>query len=312
MKIQGIEILRITDFRRFFDMEDFLVNAKDYADFFRDVDLDLFCNKKEALLLSQIRAWCLGFNLNATFVDDQISLVGDNWIPLGEISKVLNDFQDSISYQNRIMLAYLLLLFKNTWSVEEMRIACQTLQNFKDGAPLEEYNSLHKNIVFSPAKFQTTGIVRRFFMNTKHPEGLTVSCGDCNINLQPGDCVVGLFNRENECVRLLPNIAASEDKKIRMKLKVNLSTGKPYVKIIRADKTEEIEDVASFWIEPDNYVIILTNTGNIVLVNDDGKQNYPDKCFKLRKRHEMFKQSHENKTIVAIEPTQWDYVFYSI
>jgi hypothetical protein len=304
MKIQGVEILRISDFRRFFEMEDLLVNTKEYADMFKDVDLTIFCDtSREANLVSQIRAWCLGLSLNATFMDNQISLLGDDWIPLGEISKVLDDYRDSISSNNRIGLAYLFLLLKNVWPVEKMRQACKIYQNYKSDIPIGEFVPVYQDYNFKQGRAQTNNIVRKFFMNTRCKEGVRISCGESHVTLAFGDCVVVLFNDNNECIRILPNKSYSEDGQIRMHLKVNTSTSKPYVEIIRPNKKIKIEDVCSFWLEPgspEDYIVLCKTDGTLV---------YDKQCYFLGVRH----KEYNGQTIIAVEsiPHNNDYIFYT-
>lgn len=304
MKIQGVEILRISDFQRFFEMEDFLVNAKEYADMFKDIDLAIFCDTlREAKLVSQLRAWCLGLSLNATSKDDQISLVGDEWIPLGEISNVLDDYRNSISSNNRIGLAYLFLLLKNVWPVERMRSSCKIFQNYKSDIPEGELVPVYQDYSFKQARIQTNNVIRRFLMNTKCKDGVAISCGMSHINLALGDCVVVLFNDKNECIRILPNKSCSEDGQIRMHLKVDNSSNKPYVEIIRPNKKTKIEDICSFWLEPgspEDYIVLCKTDGTLV---------YDKQCYFLGARH----KEYNGQTIIAVEPVpnNNDYIFYT-
>lgn len=298
MKIQGIEILRITDFRRFFDMEDFLVNSKQYAEMFQKLDMELFCKTKlEGQLVSQLRAWCNGMPLNATFNDGQISLIGNTWLHLGTIADVLNEYRETIAYKDRIGLAYLFLLLKDAWTIETIKKACQTFLEFKSGIPIGEFISVHKDTILAIGKSQLSNLTRRFIANTKHSEGITVSLGDNNVVLKFCDCVVGLFNEQNECVKLLPNVSNSEDKQIKAKLKVDPDSERTYIEIIRPEwsEKENIYDVCSFWIEPGNHVVVLKNDGNIILLNENREYEDLSTCFKLNQRFQLFKQSYSEK-----------------
>lgn len=319
MKIQGVEILRITDFRRFFDMEDFLVNSKRYVEMFQETDMELFCNNMlEGQLISQLRAWRSGKQLNTTFNDGQINLIGDSgsvtWLPLGHLAHILNDFRETISSKDRLGLAYLFLLLKDAWTPEMIRKGCETFIEFKSGVPTREFIPIHKNSIIPLGKTQIGNLKRRFIANTKHVEDITVSVGDNEVVLHQGDCIVGLFNEQNECVKLLTNVVYSEDQKIRLKLKADFNSEKAYVEIIRPEwpEKEKVYDASSFWIEPGNHIIVLKNNGELILINENKEQEDTSKCFKLNKRYQMFKQSHPDKKIIAVEPTQWDYLFYSI
>lgn len=316
MKIQGVEVLRITDFRRFFDMEDFLVNSKLYADMFQEIDMELFCNNKlEGQLITQLRAWCNGIQLNTTFKDGQISLPGNNtWLPAENPIHVLNEFREAISYKDRLGLAYLFILLKDAWTTDMIKKGCETFIEFKTGVPTGEFISIHKDTILPLGKSQIANLTRRFIANTKHTDDITVSLGEIEVVLHQGDCVIGLFNEQNECVKLLPNVSYSEDKKIRLKLKADLYSEKTYVEIIRPEwpEKEKVYEVCSFWIEPGNHVVVLKNDGDLVIIDDNKEQTDISKCFKLKKQHQIFKQSHPEKKIIAIEPTQCNYLFYSI
>ena len=47
MKLQGVEILRISDFRRFFTIEEFILNKEAFSHLFSYIDVNLFCDTTE-------------------------------------------------------------------------------------------------------------------------------------------------------------------------------------------------------------------------------------------------------------------------
>ena len=304
MKFQGVEILRITDFRRFFVMEEFLVNSKQYAEMFQETDLELFCNNMlEGQLISQLRAWCSGKQLNATFNDGQISLIGDTWMPLGNLAPILNDFREIISYKDRLGLAYLFLLLKDAWTPEMIRKGCETFLCFKSDKPMGDTISLHHDIEFPLGKPQVSNVISRYLINIGYRDGVKVKCGSNVVKLEIGDCVVGLFNEADECICLLPNRACTEDNSVKMRMKVDVTSKQPYVEIFRkdSDKAICIKDVSSFWIEPGGYVVVFKK---------DGFVDYDSRCYSLKMRLSKFNQTNPGKTIVAAVNNDGFYTFY--
>lgn len=304
MKIQGVEILRITDFCRFFELEDFLVNSKEYTDMLQNLDLESFCsNQKEQQLIALIRAWRLGKQLNGAITGGQVKTVGSNFLPLGSIAGVLDEFSQTISYEDRIGLAYLFLILKDYWTTEMMKRGCETFRCFKSGKPMGDTVSVYRDTEFPQAKPQVADITRRYLINTSHNEGVKVKCGTNEVKLELGDCVVGLFNNAEECVCLLPNKASIDDNSVTMRMKVNLTSKEPYVEIYRKDFDTAIcvGDVTSFWIEPGGYVVIFKK---------DGSVDYDPCCFSLKMRLSKFSQTNPDKTIVAAESKNGNYTFY--
>lgn len=304
MKIQGVEILRITDFCRFFDLETFLVNSKEYIDMLNNCDLELFCsNQKEQQLISLVKAWRLGKKLNGCIIGDQVKTVGTNFLPLGSIAEILDEFSQTISCEDRVGLAYLFLILKDYWTPEMMKRGCEIFRCFKSGKPMGDIISIHRDTEYRQGKPQVSDITCRYLINTGHKDGVKIKCGDKEVKLGIGDCVVGLFNDAEECVGFLPNEANVEDKSVKMKMKVNLTTNEPYVEIFRknSDKPICVDNVSSFWIEHGGYVVVFKKDGSI---------DYDPRCYSLKMRLSKFSQTNPGKTIVAAENNDGFYTFY--
>lgn len=304
MKIQGVEILRITDFCRFFDLEHFLVNSKEYIDMFNNCDLDLFCsNRKEQQLISLIKAWCSGTKLNGCISEDQVKTVGTNFLPLGQIASILDEFKQTISCEDRVGLAYLFLILKDYWTPEMMRHGCETFRCFKSGKPMGNIILIHRDTEYKQGNPQFSDITCRYLINTSYKDGVKVKCGSKEVKLDVGDCVVGLFNDAEECVCLLANEASIEENSVKMKMKVNLKSYEPYVEIFRknSDNPSCINNVSSFWIEPGGYVVVF---------KEDGSIDYDPRCYLLRTSLSNFSKNNPGKTIVAAEKNNGVYKFY--
>lgn len=298
MKIQGIEILRISDFRRFFDYADFFANREEYAKMFASLDMDIFTNDlRERALIAQLRNWAAGRNMNASFRDGKLSLPSAGWQSLDKIEPVLKPYSERLSTADRAALAYLFLLMADSWTPDMMTEACECLVG---GGVKGDMVTLLKDTVFTQGKLEYKGVSRRYLVNLRKSDGISVRCGDRSVRLRQGDCVVGIFNDDAECITLLPNKCVCNDGKMTMALKID-NNGKPFVEIRTDAGCRRVADVASFWIEPGNFPVICRTEGTL---------SYDPQCFALNMRYQAFKKRNPDAVILAAEENNQLYSFY--
>lgn len=301
MKTQGVEILRITDFCRFFSMEEFMADSDKYLSMFKEVDTDFFCNdSKEAMILVSLRTWLSGAEMLTTMMEGQIMLLDRSWVPMRGIEKTLGKFKDVIGSRDRIGLTYLFLLLRNVMTPQDMEEACRVFVSYKSGKPMGDIRKVHEDMVLTPGEYRSTGVSPVYFVNTMR-DNVWLTCGTDRVAVEKGACAVGLFNHSGECFRLLPNEAQSEDGGIRMKMKMDTATKRPYVEVKRPEGKTYINDVVSFWIEPGNYIVYMKKDGTFV---------FDDRCFSLKKSFTNSLASHSEATLAAAEQKDGFYSFY--
>lgn len=302
MKIQGIEILRISDFRRFFNMEEFLVNSKRYLKMFTYMNANFFCDTlNEELLVGILRAWLAGMDMMNTITEGQMRIGSNQWVPMKGIDSILREFRETISSKDRSGLAALFLLLSDVMEPEDIREACRIFISFKSGLPMGNIRQVHQDTDFPQGEYKSQGVSPIYVANALIETGVWVSCGSRRVFLEKGDCVIGLFNDKGECFRLLPNESRSDDGKVRMKLKYEASEKRPYLSIKGPDGKRCIDQVSSFWVEPGDY---------IVYVKQDGTFVFDDRCLALRSSYRKSRDAHPQQQVAAAEQNNGYYSFY--
>ncbi len=310
MKLQGVEILRISDFRRFFTIEEFILNKEAFSHLFSYIDVNLFCDTtEECALCSQVRLWCMGQTPNANFdsATKELIMPMSSPIGLGYMADVLKQYSNSIKSADSVALACICLLLGSYCRAKEAKYIYDYVSGKK---PIGNFISVCKNIDLKPYyPLSNEPCYRIIYANLVSDKEVVIKYGNQTEALQKGECAVAIHTAKG-CIALLPRTAYANDTNAR--LMINASTHRPYLKIANFHKTKrnEIEDVASFWIEPSQGIIYTTFDNKVKKAFGEDDNNFSS-CYSFNQEYKLFRKCNPNSTLLAITKTNDYYTFYS-
>lgn len=322
IKLQDVIIMRISDFRRFFDLREFWNQRDEFFKQFEFINCDersereysLFVdNEKERLLLTQFCNWICEPNkeLCSVKMDQQELKIDDSKggiqsCPLGLLQPYIEDAkrQNKLTNKQIIGLTLLYLLLGADKSCSNIKVEYQIFSaNSGSSDNLEEFNSCWED-----RELQTTNTVeyplkRYVLANMNLSKDIHICCGSEKVVLKPRDCVVGLFCG-SKCYKLLPNEVSDTDKRTTLKLTVNSSSSSmPGLEIHNPDGIKYINNVVAVAIENGGYPVYATS---------DGVIHYDSSCFALGQRIRAFCRKECHKELLAFtRDCNGNYVFYT-
>lgn len=312
MKLQGVEILRISDFRRFFNIEEFMQGKRDFAQLFSLVDIETFCDSDdERALCSQLRLWCMGQPLSASIdqLSKQVNIPLYSSIALGYVYDVQKQYCQSLKPTERVAMACLCLLLGSYCTKNEAKYIYDYIGGDKS---MQRFVSLSANVCLEQYYAQPgEPRYRVIYANLFFDKELVVKCGHQVEKLRLGECAVAIYT-PNGCVALLPRTAFAND--LNARLMINPKTRQPYLSVanLKDLKKEDVyENVASFWIEEGQGLIFTTFDNQVKNAFGRGcDQNDFTSCYIFNREYKLFCKC-PNKLLLAIAKTDNYYTFYS-
>lgn len=307
MKLQGVNILRITDFRRFFELAEFWMHREEFTTLANSFLASLFCdNEEEQCLFDAVRNWCAGHTVMAELKEQELILqdgIKDcKHFFLGRLAPAIATERNQLGPKDLIGLTALYLLLGADKKGSDIPLQYSMLATLQTGNVVGEFMPLFDNCEFSiindyiaPAKCCTIA--------NMHPDiPITVTAGNSVVTLNKGECIVGLFCN-NSCYKLLPNKQVDPKSSVGMRLVYNPTTHKPCLRISHSGVVDTIEGVSS---------IILERGGYPVYTTMDGILHFDHNCFSLKQSYDTLCTHIPNVKLLAIEQdTNENYTFYT-
>lgn len=323
--LKGVIILRISDFRRFFDFEEFWFKKDDFLTLFkqeinRRVDSPtkpleeyFFVNdKKEFYLLQKVYDWLTNPSQELPRVKLDTSEVkvetpdGELLVyPLGR----LQDYNEAAKKHNRLtnklLLGYTLLyllLNANERNSDINVIFGNTSNDVVVNNEIKEFELCWDDVVLDNIDTPIYPLKRCVIINNNPSKNILIKLNNTSKALKPNECVVGLFC-ENKCYLLLDNIVSDNDTNVTLKLLVNGTSLIPRCEVHRSSGVSYIENVLSIAVESD---------GSIVYSTYDGKIFYNHECFSLDIRITSFlKKEYSSELLAFKKSNSGNYTFYT-
>ena len=308
MKLQGVIILRITDFQRFFDLDEFLVKKDEFCELMKRYGSRPFCNtKQERDLCGVVRNWINGGVITAEIRNDHFIINGANGrflFPLGVLKEQIDKYYEKLGFNDIYGLTALYLLAgvnnKDCSFIPDYGI----FFNDKKGICTENsFISLHKDIVLPKAESKSKDVFRLCVLaNINAGSPIRISIDNDEVVLKEGQCIAGVFS-ESGCVTLL-NREASVPPSVYAVLIPNMTHKCADLQLSTDGKTRSIAGVSTVWVEPGAGVAYVTAAGDVVY----------DKnlCYKLNSRVSIFKKNVKERKLLAIKKTDaGNYVLYT-
>lgn len=308
MKLQGVIILRIADFQRFFDLDEFLVKKKEFFELMSQYGSRPFCNTpQERDLCGVVRNWINGDSFTADIRDSQFIINGANGrssFPLGVLKAQVEKYRDKLGFKDIHGLTALYLLAgandKTCSFIPDYGIFITEKAGVDNG---NNFISLHKDTELAKANSVSTNAFRlRVLANINVGGPVKVSVEKEETILQEGQCITAIFS-DSGCVTLLDR-EASALPGVYAALVPDKAHKCANLKLSHDGYTETIAGVTSVWVEPGVGVAYVTADGNVVYDKD--------KCYKLNSRVSIFNRNANGRKLLAIKKTDsGNYVLYT-
>lgn len=308
MKLQGVLILRISDFRRFFDLDEFLVKKQEFSELMRLQGSGPFCDTaKERFLCGIVRNWINRDPFLAEIKNDKFVVNCGNEkaaYPLGVLKTQVDKYKSQLGFKDLYGIVALCLLAGANRKDCAFTSDFGSLVNERTGNDCgSAFVLLHKDTELPMADATAKGNFRiRVFANVNASSPVTVKTTKAEVTLQEGQCVTAVFS-DSGCVALLPREAAALPT-IHASLVPDKGNKRANLVISHEGQVKTIHGVASVWVEPGAGVAYVTDAGEVVY-------DAP-KCYKLRSRLTIFDKCRGDRKLIAINKTDsGNYVLYT-
>lgn len=315
-KLQGVIILRISDMKRFFELSDFLNHKSEFIEYVDNKKDVFFDNEDQKILYEEVKKWLNGNELmeekaKIAYNDDFSKILSyekkakkpkevkeDNDFDLGRLKGEISKYEE---HRGKLTgLTYLYLMLDAQKPDSKINLQYDLYLQIIKGVNTEsnvEYLDSDKEYEYTP---DFAPPVNRKYIVNESKNNITIYCGDNQEELEPNECVVGLFCG-NQCYRLLPH--KESDEKYTMTLFFNKETKEPYLIIDPKDGSPERrqENVSSIKLEKGGKPVFLTTDGEV--------HDYDD-CYQFRKQFEAWKNAFPNERTIAFN-LNIEYCFYS-
>ena len=313
--LQGVIILRVTDFRRFFDWEEFWIKKDSFIALWRNESYRKFFvnNEKEYYLVLRFYEWLLNPNkelqkikLESTELKIE-NCTGDTLVySLGRLQDEIEKTKKQNQLTNKTIVGYTLLylLLGANDRKSQFKIDFGTTLNISTKASnneIKEFEPRWDDIILNKIEQPVYPLRRCIIVNKNQNKDISVICGNNSVSLKTNECVIGLFCGD-KCLLLLDNVASDYDSKVTLKLSIKGTSLIPICEVHRSTGIEYIEGVSSIAVEAD---------GNIVYSTMDGDICYNKDCFSLDLRITSFKEKDYSKDLLAFKKdSSGNYIFY--
>lgn len=315
--LQGVIILRITDFRRFFEWGEFWSKKDDYLSLFKDEikrrsqaeEYFFVDNDEEFCLLQKFYEWQTnpGNELQRVKLEETKLKI---WAECGEVIEYqLGRLQETIEATKKqgyltsnTMLGYTLLYL--LLGANEINSEIEVEYNHNKGSI---FRDLYKSETLLSCKKSFP--LRYTILTNKNNDKIYIKHNNATYELNNGECITGLFNND-KCYTLLQNtqyenglkykLVKLGPKATRLYIMGNFPQGFNYPQNTHFEKRKDgtidyvyIDDVISFIIHP---------YGNgLATVNMDGNVCISGNWSILRNKIERFKEKYPDEKILFIE-----------
>lgn len=324
--LQGVVILRISDFRRFFDWGEFWAKKEDFISLFRSEinrrvesqtkpqeEYYFVDNDSEFYLMQRLYEWLVNPNkelqrikLDSTELKIETN-TGDTIVyPLGRLQTEIENIKKQNKLTNKTIIGYTLLyLFlggNERNSRTRIDFGFTTSPNTKaNDYEIKEFEPRWDDVLLHKIEQPSYPLRRCIIVNKNQSKDISVICGNDTVSLKTNECVIGLFCGD-KCLLLLDNVASDYDSKVTLKLSTKGTSLIPICEVHRSTGIEYIEGVSSIAAEAD---------GNIVYSTMDGDICYNKECFSLDLRITSFKEKDYSKDLLAFKKDiSGNYIFY--
>ena len=313
--LQGVIILRVTDFRRFFDWEEFWIKKDSFIALWRNENYRKFFvnNEKEYYLVLRFYEWLLNPNkelqkikLESTELKIE-NCTGDTLVyPLGRLQDEIEKTKKQNQLTNKTIVGYTLLYLLLGANERNSSIVIDFSSTSNNGSKdssheIKEFEARWDDVVLDKIDQPVFPLRRCVIINKNQSKTISVTRGGNSILLRPNECVVGLFC-DNKCLQLLDNVASDYDSKVSLKLSVKGTSLMPICEVHRSTGIQYIESVASIAVEADGSIVYSTMNGDICYNKD---------CFSLDLRITSFKEKEYSKDLLAFKKnSSGNYIFY--
>lgn len=309
MQLQGVNILRISDMKRFFELADFWRQRIIFIKQIGNPETSIFFDTElEKRLFSLIKNWIMSdIGIASVYKGDGLFIINefgqDANFSLGRIKPEYEKYKGKIRNKDLDGLTLLyLLLGANVNS--DIELQYDIFVALKTGNYVGEFISCYNNLSINPVSFPEYPLSRHIIANMSDTVSIEVSSGSKVLELAPGDCIIGILDKNGHCYQLFANKIEDIDYGISLCLRINKYTKRPFLKIdSKFDGTKNIEEVCSFALEKGGLPVYLTL---------DGELHYSKTCLSLHSKYETFKHHNPNVKLLAFDlDSSNNYSFFS-
>ena len=318
--MQGVTIVRISDFRRFFTLGEFLYKKEQfyqmfieeqrcYCAFGNKSDALMFVdNEREFYLLRILCQWLENPDKEitvSTLDKDVLYVPGKNGekvlFQLNRLVPYINEAkkQNRLTKKSILGLTVLYLLLGANEQDSDIPVVYE-LQTV--GLQLKDFNECWDDVDIEKGDGLMFPLHRRIFVNANPQKPITVTWGIKNTVLQPKECLIGLFYG-NACHVLLPGKITSYQNKVSLRLTADVETKRTRM---------EVHTPSDGVVYHDDVVSMALANGLPVWATSDGDIRCPDCCYAFIKRKEAFKKmKYANDFLAFVQESDDNYVFYA-
>lgn len=314
--LQGVLILRISDFRRFFDWGEFWAKKDDFISLFRgeinrrvesqtkpQEEYYFVDNDAEFYLMQRLYEWLLNPNkelqrikLDPTELKIETNIGDTKRYSLGRLQGEIENIKKQNQLTSKTIIGYTLLyllLGANDRKSDVIVEYGEYSTNNKSEviSSIKEYNRCWDNVVLEPTTNIEYPLRRCVFINVNPDKEITIQLGKESVNIEPKNCVIGIFCG-NKCYKLLPSTLTGSNNQITLMLKPSLAKNVIQLEIHKPDKVDIVENVVSIGLDSNEQPVYLYANGEIYIEK---------KNFTLQQQYNGFKKTSEMSKVVALE-----------
>ena len=249
MKMNGVIIMRISDFKRFFDFQEFWSHKEEFIDLFNQEGyMDFFCITEEERILSKCTLDWLKGKLSLENANKFKNVLEKK---KGQILSLINLLKNKNQPNSTIRgIISLSMLVSDTLCVDEIE---KWLEIIKGNNSTNNYYLLYEDREFDSTDAPSYPLVAKPIVNNSS-NAITIIVGENKKELSSGDCVVGLFDVEGKCYKLLPNKGNNGDVELRIKFNITTKRTDLEIKGLFSNNLEEVQNVISFFLDKKGYI----------------------------------------------------------
>lgn len=271
--------MRITDFKRFFLLQEFWASRHEFVDLVEAHVNTFFDTADEVKLWKNIVLPWLVDNVELekmfNYEDSKITFVNGQSFPCGRIN--FDDFETkykgTLTLRSFLGLTALYFLLGANDEGSDIPLEYEVFAAVKSGRSIGGYRLCYKSLSFNPSSIPTKfPLERQVLINANEHLPITIASGDDGITLQANECVVGIFDAEGNCYKLLPNKVTDEEHKITLRIIPDKRTYHPMMKKETTAGVEKLSEVYSIGIESGGFPVYLTG---------DGVLHFDRNCYRL-------------------------------
>lgn len=322
--LQEVIILRISDFRRFFNLGEFWSKKDEFLTLFKQEiarrvetptkpqeEYFFVDNREEFYLLKKIYEWQMNpsqelFKVNLGSSEVKIETnEGDVIVyPLGRIAEHIENTKKQNRLTNKTILGITLLYLLLNANEHDSDISIEYGEGVNSLGfshdDIKEFNQCWENVTLNTTSKVEFPLRRCLFVNANRSKVISVVYGNDVVELNPNDCVIGLFSGSN-CYKLLINKVTDSD--ITLNLKINYNGTSTILEVYKSEGVSFIPDVISMAIEPGGY---------LVYCKSNGEMQYDSQCFALGQRIKNFMKLECSRQLLAFTRDSYgNYILYT-